>query len=146
MARPALERIGRIADGWITSSRTDLSRVGSLIAVVKQAAGEAGRDPEALRVICRGVVRAGEPVTGPDGERLLLSGSFDQIRADSETLAAAGRHRGVLRPQLGSADRVAGRLAGGRYRACARDPERARARLGQLTRPGRLCSRGCQRD
>src|SRR5215831_7042232 len=27
MARPALQRVGRIADGWITSSRTDLSRI-----------------------------------------------------------------------------------------------------------------------
>ena len=33
MARPALERIGRIADGWLTSSRTDLSRIGEGIGV-----------------------------------------------------------------------------------------------------------------
>ena len=90
MVKTALERIGRIADGWITSSRTDLSRVGSMISVVKQAAAGAGRDPEALRFICRGVVRAGEPVAGPDGERLLLSGSIGQIRADTQTLAEAG--------------------------------------------------------
>jgi probable F420-dependent oxidoreductase len=90
MAKPALERIGRIAEGWITSSRTDLSRVGSLISVVKDAAAAAGRDPAALRFICRGVVRAGAPVTGADGERLLLSGSYDQIRADTQWLASAG--------------------------------------------------------
>jgi probable F420-dependent oxidoreductase len=90
VARPALERAGRIADGWITSSRTDLSKIASQIAVVRDAAAAAGRDPEALRVICRGVVRAGEPATGPDGQRLLLSGGYDQIRADTEWLATQG--------------------------------------------------------
>jgi probable F420-dependent oxidoreductase len=90
MARPALERIGRIADGWITSSRTDLSRVGDLIAVVKESAAAAGRDPEAMRFICRGVVRAGTPVTGADGERLLLSGAYEQIRADTDWLGSRG--------------------------------------------------------
>ena len=90
MARPALERVGRIADGWVTSSRTDLSRVGQLIAIVKQAAGAAGRDPEALRFICRGVVRAGDPVTGKDGQRVLLSGDASQIRGDVGRLAEQG--------------------------------------------------------
>lgn len=90
MARPALERIGRIADGWLTSSRTDLSRIGELIAIVREAAAAAGRDPGALRVVCRGVVRAGAPVAGPDGQRLRLSGSFDQIRADVAWLGEQG--------------------------------------------------------
>lgn len=90
LARPALERVGRIADGWVTSSRTDLSKVGHLIGVIKEAAATAGRDPEALRFICRGVVRAGEPVTGRDGQRVLLSGDFGQIRADVAALADQG--------------------------------------------------------
>jgi probable F420-dependent oxidoreductase len=90
MARPALERVGRIADGWVTSSRTDLSRVSELIAIVHQAAAAAGRDPAALRVICRGVVRAGAEQKDTGGKRLLLSGSFEQIRADSEQLAEQG--------------------------------------------------------
>lgn len=90
LARPALERVGRIADGWVTSSRTDLSKVGHLIDVIKEAAATAGRDPEALRFICRGVVRAGEPVTGRDGQRVPLSGDFGQIRADVAALADQG--------------------------------------------------------
>ena len=90
MARPALERVGRLADGWVTSSRTDLARIGELIAVVREAAAAAGRDPLALRVVCRGVVRAGEPQAGPDGSRLPLSGAFSQIRADTERLAEQG--------------------------------------------------------
>ena len=90
MARPALERIGRIADGWLTSSRTDLAGIGEPIAIVREAARAAGRDPDTLRIICRGVVRAGNAAAGPDGGRVLLSGSFDQIRADTETLAGRG--------------------------------------------------------
>jgi probable F420-dependent oxidoreductase len=90
LARPALERVGRLADGWVTSSRTDLSRIAELIAIVKEAAAGAGRDPAALRVICRGVVRAGEPQAGPDRQRLLLSGDIGQIRADAESLAGQG--------------------------------------------------------
>jgi probable F420-dependent oxidoreductase len=90
VAKPALERAGRIADGWITSSRTDLSKIDQLISVVRESAAAAGRDPESLRVICRGVVRAGEPVSGTDGRRLLLSGDYDQIRADADWLATRG--------------------------------------------------------
>jgi alkanesulfonate monooxygenase SsuD/methylene tetrahydromethanopterin reductase-like flavin-dependent oxidoreductase (luciferase family) len=90
LARPALERVGRIGDGWITSSRTDLSKIDELIAIVKESAAAAGRDAEALRIICRGVVRAGAPVAGPDGQRLPLSGSYDQIRADTERLGTLG--------------------------------------------------------
>ena len=108
MVRPALERIGRIAEGWVTSSRTDLSRVGDLISVVKESAAAAGRDPEAMRFICRGVVRAGAPVIGPDGERLLLSGDYDQIRADSEWLGGKGVTEVFYDlnwdPQIGSPD------------------------------------------
>jgi len=108
MARPALQRVGRIADGWITSSRTDLSKIETLIGVVRESAEAAGRDPGALRYICRGVVRAGDPVTGPDGQRLLLSGNYEQIRADTRWL---GEH-GVTEvfydlnwdPQVGSPD------------------------------------------
>jgi probable F420-dependent oxidoreductase len=90
MARPALERAGRIADGWLTSSRTDLSRIGDGIGVVRAAAAQAGRDPAKLRIICRGVVRAGAAAQGPDGSRLLLSGDYDQIRADLQWLAERG--------------------------------------------------------
>jgi probable F420-dependent oxidoreductase len=90
MARPALERIGRIADGWVTASRTDLAKIDKMIAVVRESAAASGRDPDGLRFICRGVVRAGAPVTGPDGERLLLSGDYDQIRADAQWLGTRG--------------------------------------------------------
>jgi len=85
----ALLRVGQIADGWVTSSRADLAKIGESIAIVRSAAAEAGRDPATLSIVCRGVVRPGEPVTGPDG-RVILSGSEVQIRDDVEWLAKAG--------------------------------------------------------
>src|SRR6266700_3168212 len=87
----ALQRVGRLADGWITSSRANLSRIGEGIAVIRAAAEEAGRDPGALRVICRGVVRPGQPARVPEGGgRVLLSGSYSDIRADTRWLAGQG--------------------------------------------------------
>ncbi|MFZ0325032.1 MAG: TIGR03619 family F420-dependent LLM class oxidoreductase, partial [Actinomycetes bacterium] len=58
----ALRRIGRIADGWISSSRTDLTTIGASVGVVKDAANEAGRRPDDLRFVVRGVVRLTDEV------------------------------------------------------------------------------------
>jgi probable F420-dependent oxidoreductase len=89
--RAALERAGRLADGWVTSSRADLSRISEGIAVVRGAAAEASRDPASIRIICRGVVRAGPPVTVPEGGgRRLLSGTYADIRGDVAWLAEHG--------------------------------------------------------
>jgi probable F420-dependent oxidoreductase len=90
MSRPAMERAGRIADGWITSSRADLSKIAEAVAVVREAASAAGRDPDALRIVCRGVVGAGASAEGPDGGRRLLSGDFEQIREDAAWLGEQG--------------------------------------------------------
>ena len=90
MSRPAMERAGRIADGWITSSGADLVKISEAVGVIRSAASAAGRDPGAVRIICRGAVRAGDEVKGPDGGRRLLSGSYEQIREDAAWLAAQG--------------------------------------------------------
>jgi probable F420-dependent oxidoreductase len=90
MSRPAMERAGRIADGWITSSRADLSKIGESAAVIREAASAADRDPDAVRIVCRGVVLAGTEATRPDGGRRLLSGSFAQIREDAAWLGEQG--------------------------------------------------------
>ncbi len=91
LARPALERAGRIADGWVTSSRTDLSRITEGVGIIRAAASEAGRDPDKVRIICRGVVRVGAEAPAPAGNgRLLLSGSPGQVREDTRWLADKG--------------------------------------------------------
>jgi probable F420-dependent oxidoreductase len=90
MSRPAMERAGRIAGGWITSSRADLSKIAQAVAVIREAASAVGRDPDAVRVVCRGVVLAEAEAKGPDGGRRLLSGSFAQIRQDAAWLGEQG--------------------------------------------------------
>ena len=138
MSRPAMERAGRIADGWITSSRADLSKIADAVAVIRAAASAAGRDPDALRIVCRGVVLAGRGGQGP-GRR--AAAAVGQLRADPRGCRVARRARGdraVLRPELGSAGRLAlGRAAvgGGPGRG---DPRRAGSRRGvSFVRPGR---------
>ena len=74
----------------MTSSRADLTRITDDIKVVRSAAAAAGRDPDRVRIVCRGVVRAGEEVRNDRGERRLLSGHYDQIRADADWLADRG--------------------------------------------------------
>ena len=61
--------------------------------MIREAASAAGRDPDAVRIVCRGVVLAGPQnaeAQGPDGGRRLLSGSFAQIREDAAWLGEQG--------------------------------------------------------
>ncbi|MFC0505533.1 TIGR03619 family F420-dependent LLM class oxidoreductase [Micromonospora costi] len=86
-APEALRRAGRLADGWVSGSQADLNGIGTAVATVKAAAAEAGRDPAALRFVCRGAVRV-RPEGGTDREP--LTGTLDQIRSDLGRLAEAG--------------------------------------------------------
>jgi probable F420-dependent oxidoreductase len=80
----ALRRAGRIADGWISSSGADLTRIAGDIAQVRRGAEEAGKDPSALRVIVRGVARVDRPADR------LLAGPYDKIHEDAAWLAEQG--------------------------------------------------------
>lgn len=85
----ALRRAGRLADGWISASRHDLRKIGADIALIKDAAAEAGRDPERLRFIVRAVVKlSDQPNEGPD--RRPLHGSAAQVREDLQNLQEQG--------------------------------------------------------
>lgn len=104
-AEVALRRAGRLADGWISSSREDLDRIGEKISVVKESARAAGRDPEALRFVTRGVTRV-RP-SGAAG-RAPMTGSFEEIRQDVAMLEAGGVtdvfHDLNFDPEVGSPD------------------------------------------
>jgi probable F420-dependent oxidoreductase len=83
-AAPALRRAGRLATGWVSSSRADLSLLPASIAAVRAAAQEAGRDPSRLRFACRAVVKV------RDGERGPLTGSLSDVAADLRLIESAG--------------------------------------------------------
>lgn len=107
-ADAALRRAGRIADGWISSSRHDLTAVEAAITTIRGAAEEAGRDPAALRMVVRGVVQLGDDVRADDGERRFLSGPAEQIRDDLGRLGEVGVTEVFLdlnfAPRVGSPD------------------------------------------
>jgi len=104
-AEPALRRVGRLADGWVSSSRADLTVLGDSVRVVREAAEQAGRDPASLRFVCRGAVRLRD---GLGADRAPLTGSVEQIRSDLPLLAEQGVTELFLDPnfddRIGSPD------------------------------------------
>jgi probable F420-dependent oxidoreductase len=84
-AEAALRRAGRIAAGWVSSSRAGLADIQRGAQVVRRAAEEAGRDPDTVRIVVRGVVRAGRR-----DDAVPLSGSWEQIKANAQLYAEAG--------------------------------------------------------
>jgi probable F420-dependent oxidoreductase len=104
-APAALRRAGRVADGWVSSSRADLTMIGDSIEIVRAAAVEAGRDPAALRFVCRGSVRV-RADAGPG--RVPLTGTLSQVRADLANLPEQGITEVFVDlnfdPQVGSPD------------------------------------------
>jgi probable F420-dependent oxidoreductase len=84
-AEPALRRVGRLADGWISSSRFPAEQVPRAVTTIRDAAAQAGRDPDAVRVIIRGSVRV-----RPQDEDQPLSGTVEKIRRDFDAYATAG--------------------------------------------------------
>ena len=102
----ALRRVGRIADGWISASRHDLRTIGADLELMRGAAREAGRDPERLRFVIRGVPSLTDEPAGAD--RRPLHGDAGQLREDFERLAEAGVTELFLDlnfdPEVGSPD------------------------------------------
>jgi probable F420-dependent oxidoreductase len=88
MSRPAMARAGRVADGWVTASAANLSKIAEYAKIVQEAAAAAGRTP--VRIVVRGVVRAGKEARSGSGRRLLLSGSYARIREDVAWLESCG--------------------------------------------------------
>ncbi|HVT20926.1 MAG TPA: TIGR03619 family F420-dependent LLM class oxidoreductase [Mycobacteriales bacterium] len=86
-AEAALRRAGALAEGWISSSRVSVADVPPAVAAVRGGASEAGRDPDQVRIVIRGVARlreAADPEAGP------LTGPIEVIRAGLERYAEAG--------------------------------------------------------
>ncbi len=91
-APSALRRAARLADGWVSSSRADITFFGEAVAIMTNAAQAAGRDPGELRFVCR------KPAIGTP----------EQLRDDLGRLAEAGATEVFLdlnfNPEVGSPD------------------------------------------
>jgi len=105
-AAPALRRAGRLAQGWISSSRQDLTRIGACVETVRDGAREAGRDPEAVRILVRGLVELLDD--DPGEQRRPLQGTREQVLDDLAALRAQGVTEVFLdlnfSPRVGSPD------------------------------------------
>ena len=84
-AEPALRRAGRLAEGWVSASRFAAAQVPGAVETVKNAARDAGRDPDSLRIIIRAAVR----VRDVDDDQQ-FTGTLAKIRKDFADYAAAG--------------------------------------------------------
>ena len=87
-APAALRRAGRLGQGWISSTKQDLSRLGESVELVREGAREAGRDPAAVQVLVRVVVDLVEHDPGPG--RRPMHGTREQILADLAALGPYG--------------------------------------------------------
>lgn len=105
-APAALRRAGRLAQGWISSSRQDLRRIRESVELVRTGAREAGRDPAAVRILVRAVVDLLDDDPGP--QRRPLAGTREQVLEDLAALHAQGVTEVFLdlnfSPRVGSPD------------------------------------------
>ena len=83
----ALERAGRLADGWVAGSVMDFDTISAAISTVRAAAEAAGRDASGFDFVVRGVTRVRD--AAPE-DRRLLEGTYDDIAADLSRLREAG--------------------------------------------------------
>ena len=92
-AETALARAGRLAAGWVSASRFAAAQVPGAVEAVKSAARDAGRDPEALRIVIRAAVRVRERDVVPRAQEdaaQQFTGTLEKIRKDFAEYAAAG--------------------------------------------------------
>jgi probable F420-dependent oxidoreductase len=88
VAPQALRRAGRLTQGWIASTRQELGDLRSSVDLVREGARQAGRDPEAVRIVVRGVVDLVDEE--PAAPRGMLQGTRAQVREDLAELCRQG--------------------------------------------------------
>jgi alkanesulfonate monooxygenase SsuD/methylene tetrahydromethanopterin reductase-like flavin-dependent oxidoreductase (luciferase family) len=84
-AVPALERAGRLADGWVSSSGFPADKMPEAIETLRRSREGAGKPVDDFRLVVRAVVR----VRDEDGERA-FTGTLEKVRRDLDAYAAYG--------------------------------------------------------
>jgi probable F420-dependent oxidoreductase len=90
-------RVAAHADGY-TGGNVPFAEMATVVARVRTAAEAAGRDPDRLRIVCRGAYALG---AAPGGTaRRPLRGTVEEVRADLRRYAAAGVTEMFLDPNF----------------------------------------------
>lgn len=87
-APEALRRAGRLAEGWISSTKQDPGELARSVELVRAGAREAGRDEDAIRVLVRVVVELRDDEAA--GPRAPFSGTREQVMGDIVALGGQG--------------------------------------------------------
>jgi probable F420-dependent oxidoreductase len=101
LARPALDRVARRADGWLTVP-LPVPVLTGMWAHIRQAAERAGRDPGQIRMVLRCNPEVTESPAAP--ERVPRAGTVAQIAGYLTAAAEAGAHEILIDLQLTAAD------------------------------------------
>ncbi len=96
-APPALKRLATMADGW-NPVAIPAAGMAQMFAGIKQMAKEAGRDPSTLTMVVRANLEFSDKPLGKDKERMIFSGSFDQIKEDVAACREIGAHEVFFDP------------------------------------------------
>jgi probable F420-dependent oxidoreductase len=91
----ALNRIARLADGWMPSG-VPLAAIGPMMEQVRCEASQAGRDPSALELLVWAPIDLRNRPAGPD--RPDWVGTLDEIRQDVETARGLGVSEIIFEP------------------------------------------------
>ena len=84
-AESALNRVGQLAQGWISASRFPAAQLPSAVRTIHQAARSVNRDPEDVRIVIRAAVRV-----RPQDEEQQFTGTVEKIRRDFAEYAGGG--------------------------------------------------------
>jgi probable F420-dependent oxidoreductase len=105
-AEATVRRAATLGDGYL-GGNVPLANVEPLVGRLRSATADAGREPSALRIVCRGAVRLSDSPQ-PGDDRRPLWGSVDQIRGDVARYRDAGLDELFFElnfdPQIGSPD------------------------------------------
>lgn len=103
----ALRRAGRVGDGWLAQQAApelDPAALGAEIAQVRAAAGDAGKDPAASRVVLRIVESLGRPELVAERLAAFAQAGVDEVIVDVpvDDADAAARDLALLRAAVAS--------------------------------------------
>jgi probable F420-dependent oxidoreductase len=94
-APPALRRLAQWADGW-NPAGIPVDGMRQQFEGIKRMAEAAGRDPAALQMVVRANLEIAAHPLGP--ERMIFTGTLNQIQRDIEGCRTIGAHEIILDP------------------------------------------------